>query len=118
MFTIGISRGSHLLLICTGAPVFDDFLALADLAAALCRREGWSRVLIDCACVPATLTADERVQIATHASSVLTGKRVALVVADDERYENARAALASAGATLHFFTAHLDAANWLASLRT
>jgi hypothetical protein len=117
MFTISISRASHLLLICTGMPVFDDFLALADLAAALCRREGWPRVLIDCASVPPTFTEDELVRISAYAGTALADKYVALVVADEGRFENTRSAAASGGATLRHFTSHRDAALWLATVR-
>lgn len=117
MVTIGISRASHLLLICTGAPVFDDFLALVDLAVALCRREGWSRLLVDCASVPPTLTADERAQLAAYAGAALPDKHVAVVVADATRFEDARSAAASAGAKLCYFTNNADAAHWLATVR-
>ena len=115
MFTIGISRASHLLLICTGAPVFADFLALADFAAALCRREAWTRVLIDCASVPPTFTTDELVRIAAYAGIALADRHVALVVAE-ERIENTLSAAACAGATVRCFTSHLDAAHWLSDV--
>jgi hypothetical protein len=117
MFTIGISRASHLLLTCTGAPVFDDFLALADFAAALCRREGWSRVLIECASVPPAFATDELVRICAYAGCALADKYVALVVADEARFENTRSAAAHGGATLRHFTSNLEAAHWLASVR-
>jgi hypothetical protein len=117
MFTVGISRASHLLLICTGAPSFDDLLALADLAAALCRREGWLRVLIDCASLPPTFTADELLRIAAYAGIALADKHVALVVADEARFENPAAAAAAAGAALRLFTSHPAAADWLATVR-
>lgn len=113
MFTVGISRASHLLLICTGAPAFDDFLALVDLAAALCRREGWRRVLVDCVSVPPTFTPDELVKIGEYAGMKLAGNRVALVVPDEKRFDATRSAAASAGGKLRYFMSHLDAANWL-----
>lgn len=117
MVTIGISRASHLLLICTGAPVFDDFLALVDLAAALCRREGWSRLLVDCASVPPTLTEDERAQLAAYAGAALPDTHVAVVVADATRFDDARSPAASAGPKLCYFTSNADAAHWLATMR-
>ena len=113
MFTIGISRASHLLLICTGTPVFDDFLALADLAAALCRREAWGRVLIDCASVPATFTADERTRLGAYAAAALPDKHVAIVVADEMRFVAARSEGASMGAKLRYFASNAVAAHWL-----
>jgi len=113
MFTVGISRAPYLLLICTGDPAVNDFLALADLAAALCRREGWTRVLIDCASVPPVLTIDKRAQLGAYAGSILSGKHVAVVVPDENRFEVTRFAAASAGGTLRFFTNHKDAADWL-----
>jgi hypothetical protein len=113
MFTVGISRASHLLLICTGAPVFNDFLALVDLAAALCRREGWARILVDCVSVPATFTTDELVLIGEYAGMTLAGNHVALVVPDEKRFDATRSAAASAGGELRYFMSHLDAANWL-----
>lgn len=116
MLTIGISRASHLLLICTGAPLLDDFLALVDLAVALCRREGWTRLLVDCASVPPTFTAHERAQLAAYAGAALPDKHVALVVADATRFEDARPAAASAGAKLRYFASNADAAHWLATV--
>ena len=113
MFTFGISRASHLLLICTGAPLFNDLLALVDLAAALCRREGWARILVDCVSVPPTFTTDELVRIGEYAGMTLAGNHVALVVPDEKRFDVTRSAAASAGGKLRFFTSHLDAANWL-----
>ena len=113
MFTVGISRGPHLLLICTGVPVFHDFLALVDLAAALCRREGWARILVDCISIPATFTTDELVRIGEYAGGTLAGKKIALVVPDERRFDLSRSAAASAGGKLRYFTSHLDAADWL-----
>lgn len=113
MFTVGISRAPYLLLVCTGDPAFNDFQAVADLAAALCRREEWTRVLIDCASVPPALTTDQRAQIGTYAGKVLSGKHVAIVVPDEHRFEVTHFAAASAGGTLRFFTNHIDAADWL-----
>lgn len=113
MFSIGISRSPNLLLICTGAPDVNDFLALVDLAAALCDRERWTRVLMDCASVPPGLTADERAQIGAYAGKMLAGRVVAIVVSDEVRFDGTRVAAASAGGTLRFFGSHLDAANWL-----
>jgi hypothetical protein len=113
MFTVGISRASHLLLICTGAPVFNDFLALVDLAAALCQREGWTRILVDCVSVPRTFTPDELVHIGQYAGMTLAGNHVALVVPDEKRFDVTRFAAASAGGKLRYFMNHLDAADWL-----
>jgi hypothetical protein len=115
MVTVGISRASHLLLICTGAPVFDDFLALVDLAAALCRREGWSRILVDCVSIHPTLTPDELVRIGSYAGLALAGKQVAVVVPDVKRHDGTRSAAASAGGQLRYFTRHPEAASWLAA---
>ena len=113
MITVGLSRSTHLLLICTGLPVFDDFLALVDLAAAMCRREGWTRILVDCVSVPPTFNADELVRIGDYAGRTLAGINVALVVPEEKRYEGTRSAAASAGGKLRYFMSHLDAANWL-----
>ena len=114
MFTVSISRASHLLLICTGGPVFNDFLALVDLAAALCRRERWTRILVDCVSVPPTFTADELVRIGEYAGMKLAGTHVALVVSNEKRFDGTLSAAASAGGKLRYFLSHLDAANWLA----
>ncbi|RYG07309.1 MAG: hypothetical protein EON92_18645 [Burkholderiales bacterium] len=114
MFTVGISRASHLLLICTGTPVFDDFLALVDLAASLCRREGWARILVDCVSIPPSLTPDELVRIGRYAGTALAGTHVALVVPDEKRFDATRSAAAAAGGTLRYFTFHPEAASWLA----
>lgn len=113
MFTVGISRAPYVLLTCTGNPTFNDFLALADLAESLCRREGWTRVLIDCASVPPALTADERVLIGTYAGKMLPEQHIAVVVPDENRFDATRSAAASSGGKLRFFTSHLDAATWL-----
>ena len=113
MFTIGVSRTPYLLLICTGEPVYNDFLALVDIAAALCGREGWMRVLVDCASVPPTFTPDERAQLGAYAGKMLPGRNVALVVPDEKRFEATRSAAASEGGKLRYFTSHFDAANWL-----
>ncbi|MBG9390575.1 hypothetical protein [Caenimonas aquaedulcis] len=113
MFSVGISRASHLLLICTGAPRFNDFMALVDLAAALSRREGWTRILVDCVSVPATFDPDELVSIGQYAGATLGGTRVAIVVPDEKRYDATRSAANSAGGRLRYFTNHLDAAHWL-----
>lgn len=113
MFTVGISRASHLLLICTGAPAFNDFLALVDLAAASCRREGWARILVDCVSIPPTFTQDELARIGEYAGMTLAGSHVALVVSDEKRFDVARSAAASAGGKLRYFMNHLDAADWL-----
>jgi hypothetical protein len=113
VFTVGISRAPYLLLTCTGNPAFKDFLALADLAAALCRRERWTRVLMDCVSVPPVLTADERVRICAYAGEMLPGKHVAVVVPDEKRFEATGSAAASTGGMLRFFASHLEAASWL-----
>jgi hypothetical protein len=113
VFTIGISRSPYLLLTCTGEPAFNDFLALADLAAALCAREGWTRVLMDVTSVPPALTADERVRIGVYVGKMLPGKHVAVVVPDENRFDATRSAAAFAGGILRFFTNLLDAAAWL-----
>jgi hypothetical protein len=115
MFTVGISRASHLLLICTGAPAFNDFLALVDLAAALCRREGWARILVDCVSIPPTFTPDELVRLGEYAGMTLAGNRVALVVPDEKRFDVTRSAAAFAGGKLRYFMSHPDATNWLAA---
>jgi hypothetical protein len=113
MFTVGISRASHLLIVCTGAPAFNDLLALVDLAAGLCRREGWNRILVDCVSIPPTFTADELVRIGEYAGLTLGANHVAIVVPDDKRFDVTRAAAASAGGELRFFMNHLDAGDWL-----
>jgi hypothetical protein len=113
MFTVGISRSSHLLLICTGAPAYNDLMAAVDLAAALCRREGWARILVDCVSVPPTFTTDELVQMGEYTGRVLAWNHVALVVPDVKRFDGARSAAAHAGGRLRLFMSHLDAANWL-----
>lgn len=115
MFTVGISRASHLLLICTGAPVLEDFLALVDLAAGLCRRERWTRILVDCVSIPASFTADELVRLGKYAGMMLAGKQVALVVPDVKRFDAARSAAASEGGTLRYFMSHPEAAGWLSA---
>lgn len=114
MFTVGISRASHLLLICTGVPVFHDFLALADLASAVCDREGWRRVLIDCVSVPPTFTMAERAELAAYAGAAMPLQHVAIVVADEKRFEGAESATGSALSQLRYFTNIVDAAHWLA----
>lgn len=116
MFIVGISRAPYLLLTCTGAPTFNDFLALADLAEALCRRERWTRVLIDCASVPPVLKPDELVLAGEYAGKMLPDKHVAVVVAEESRFEATSAAAASSGGELRFFTSHVDSARWLESL--
>lgn len=113
MFTVGISRASHLLLICTGAPDFYDLLATIDLVATLSRREGWDRILVDCVSVPRTFTPEELVVIGEYAGMTLAGTHVALVVPDEKRFDVIRPPTDSAGANLQFFKSNLDAANWL-----
>lgn len=113
MFTVGISRAPYLLLTCAGGPAFQDFLALVDLAGALCRREKWTRVLIDCASVLPALTAGERALIGEYAGKMLADAHVAVVLAEENRHETTRLAAASSGGRLRFFTSNLDAATWL-----
>jgi len=113
MFRFGISRASHLLLICTGAPAFYDFLALVDLAAAVCRREGWDRILVDCISIPVTLTLEELSAVTEYAATTLAGQHVALVVPDQKRFDATLSATASAEGKLRYFTNLMDAATWL-----
>ncbi|RYY54270.1 MAG: hypothetical protein EOO24_63810 [Comamonadaceae bacterium] len=115
MFTIGLSRGSHLLLVCSGSPTFDDFLALIDLAGAVARREGHDALLVDALGVPPTFTADQRVELGRYAARTLTGRRVALVVPSTFRFDATRAAAAQAGGALGYFESHDAAQAWLAA---
>lgn len=114
MFNIGISRHAYLLLVCSGGPTYNDFLAMIDLASNVAAREGWTRVLVDCMGVPATFTADERVALGKYAATALSGKRVGLVVPSTERFDVTQSAAASAGGMLRYFRTHQDADTWLA----
>ncbi|MBE7939526.1 hypothetical protein [Ramlibacter sp.] len=110
---MGLSRHSHLLVVCTGAPVYEDFVTLIDLIANVSGREGWRTVLVDCTSVAPTFTEAERIALGQWAGKQLTGLYVGLVVSDPRRFSATQSAAATRGGTLQYFDT-LDAANaWL-----
>lgn len=117
MFNICVSRTAYLLLACTGQPVHDDFLTLIDVAASVCQRENWSRVLVDCSSLPPTLGAPELAGLGRVAGAALARRYVALVVADTERFAPTQRQAEDAGSSFRLFTNHLDASDWLSSVR-
>lgn len=116
MFNIGISRGSSLLLVCTGSPQYNDFLALIDLAAHVSAREKRDRVLVDCSSLAPVFSLDERTFLGTYAGKVLTGIHVALVVTDVRRFFSTQFAAAQSGGRLRYFTTLAQAGSWLETL--
>lgn len=118
MFNIGISRNSSLMLVCTGVPIYSDFVALVNLAVDVCRRESFHRVLIDMSSIPPTFCAEDREKLGRFAGAKLQGKQVALVVPSPERLEGARAAASASGGTLQYFTSYHSAVEWLESPRS
>jgi hypothetical protein len=115
MFNIGIARDSHLVVVCTGAPRHNDFLALIDFAASIVRMEGWRGLLVDVTAVPPVLTADERADIGAYAGRTLAGCRVALVVASQDRFVVPLSAAAQDGGSVRGFVDHRDAIAWLSA---
>ena len=113
MFNIAISRHEYLVVVCTGGPVLNDYLATVGLVADIVRREGTRSVLIDLASIPYGLSDEDRLQLARSAAERLPDVRLAVVAYTPWRLQQPESLAQRAGLQVRVFGDISEARSWL-----
>jgi hypothetical protein len=113
MFNIALSRHEYLVVVCTGSPVLNDYLAAVGLIADVVAREGTRSVLIDLASIPYGLSDEDRLALARSAAERLAGVRLAVVAYTPTRLQQPESVAQRTGLQVRVFGDISEARSWL-----